>query len=120
MNYSVAGDDLLITDADHKLRWRGQPEQRAVEWATALRFADDGLALYHYYRPDHPYGEFRNLVRVRPDGSIVWRAELPGSDDKYVNAKLAAEGRLSAYSYRGYEVEIDLDTGRIVSKRFSK
>jgi hypothetical protein len=50
----------------------------------------------------------------------VWRAELPGSDDKYVNAKLAAEGRLSAYSYGGYEVEIDLDTGRIVSKRFSK
>lgn len=119
MNYRVAGDDLLIEDADHALCWCGQPDGRPVEWAIALRFADDGLALYHYYRPDHPYGGFQNLVRVRPDGSIVWRAELPGNDDKYVNAKLI-EGRLSAHSYGGYDVDIDVDTGRIIDRQFSK
>ena len=119
MNYRVADEDLVIEDADHELRWRGRPEARPVEWATATRITDDGLALYHYYRPDHPYGGFQNLVRVRPDGSIAWRAELPGSDDKYVQAKLV-EGRVFAYSYGGYDVEIDLETGRIVHRVFSK
>ena len=119
MNYRVDGDDLVIEDADHKLCWRGQPENRPVECATSIRIADDGLALYHYYRPDHPYGGFQNLVRVRPNGSIAWRAELPESDDKYVAVKLV-EGRIAAYSYGGYDVEIDLDTGRIVLKVFSK
>jgi len=119
MIYRVAEHDLIIEDADHQLRWRGQPEQRPVEWATAIRFAEDGLALYHYYRPDHPYGGFQNLVRVAPDGSIVWRAELPERDDKYVNANLVG-GRVSAYSWSGFDVEIDVDTGMIVSKRFSK
>jgi len=71
------------------------------------------------YRPDHPYGGFQNLVRVRPDGSIAWRAELPESDDKYVHAKLV-EGRVFAYSYGGYDVEIDLETGRILRRVFSK
>ena len=119
MNYRVDGNDLVIEDADHILVWRGQPENRPVEWATAIRIADDGLALYHYYRPDHPYGPFQNLVRVRPNGSIAWRAELPETDDKYVSAKLV-EGTISAYSYDGYYVKIDLDTGRIVTKVFSK
>jgi hypothetical protein len=119
MNFRVAGDDLVIEDAEGKVRWQGKPEQRPVEWAIAIRSSDDGLALYHYYRPDHPYGPFENLVRVRPDGSIVWRAELPTSDDKYVYANLR-EGRLFSYSYRGYDVEINVDNGRIISKRFSK
>lgn len=119
MNFHVAGDDLVIEDAGGKVRWRGKPEQRPVKWAIAIRSSDDGLALYHYYRPDHPYGPFQNMVRVRPDGSIKWRAELPESDDKYVSAKLL-EGRLTAYSYNGYYVEINVDNGRIISKQFSK
>jgi hypothetical protein len=119
LNFRVAGDELVIEDAEGKVHWHGKPEQRPVEWATAIRSSDDGLALYHYYRPDHPYGAFQNLVRVRPDGSIVWRAELPESDDKYVNADLR-EGRLFSYSYGGYHVEINVDNGRIISKQFSK
>lgn len=119
MNFRVESDDLVIEDAEGNVRWQGKPERRPVDWATAIRSSDDGVALYHYYRPDHPYGGFENLVRVRPDGSIVWRAELPESDDKYVNAILR-EGRLFSRSYGGYEVEISLDNGKIVSKRFTK
>lgn len=119
MNYRVVKDDLVIEDGEGKIHWRGKPEQRPVEWATPIRSSDDGLALYHYYRLDHPYGAFQNLVRVRPDGSIVWRAELPEGDDKYVSANLR-EGRLFSYSYGGYEVEINVDNGRIITKQFSK
>lgn len=119
MNFRVVDHDLVIEDPEGNVRWRGQPDQHPVEWAIPMRNTDDGIALYHYYRPDHPYGPFQNLVRVRPDGSIMWRAELPGTDDKYVGAKLV-EGRLSAYSYGGYDAEINVETGRIIAKRFSK
>lgn len=119
MNFRVAGDDLVIEDAGGNVRWQGKPEQRPVEWATAIPNSGDGIVLYHYYRPDHPYGGFENLVRVRSDGSVVWRAELPESDDKYVNANLH-EGRLFSYSYGGYDAEISLENGRIISKQFSK
>jgi hypothetical protein len=119
VNYRVVQDDLVIEDAEGKIHWQGKPEERPVEWAAAVPGSDDGLALYHYYRPDHPYGGFENLVRVRTDGSILWHAQLPAGDDKYVRSWLR-DNKLLAYSYGGFDVEINLENGRIIAKRFSK
>lgn len=119
MNYRVINGDLVIEDATGKIRWQGKPEQRPVEWAASISGSEDGLVLYQYYRPDHPYGGFENLVRVKADGSIVWHAQLPESDDKYTYASFTG-GKLAAYSYGGFDVEINLDNGRLTAKRFSK
>lgn len=119
MHFHAEADELLVWDVDGQLRWRGKPEQRPVQWAAAIPNSSDGLALYHYYRPDHPYGAFETLVRVRPDGSIVWRAELPETSDVYVTAGLT-NGRLFARSYGCYDVEINIETGKIVTKQFTK
>jgi hypothetical protein len=99
--------------------WRGRPEERDIRWTAAVPYSNAAIVLYEYYRSDHPYGGFENLIRINPDGSIVWRAELPEGDDKYVHASMA-DGRLLAHSYDGYEVEIDLEDGKIISKVFSK
>ena len=119
MTYTVENKELIIRNGAEKEVWRGRPEGHDVEWASTVPFSDDGIVLYHYYRPERPYGGFQNLVRVRPDGSIVWRTDLPSSDDKYVYAALR-DYRLYATSYGGFEVEIDINTGRIIERRFVK
>jgi hypothetical protein len=117
--FHAENGELVVRASDGTLHWHGQPENRPVEWATSIPGSTEGIALYHYYRPDHPYGPFENLVRLRPDSSIVWHAELPESDDKYVTAYLH-DGRLFARSWSCYEAEIDLATGRIIRKVFTK
>jgi hypothetical protein len=98
MEYKVSGEDLIVPDTNQKRLWHGRPEGYPVQWATAVPGSDDGVVLYYYYRPDKSYGAFENLVRVRPDGSIVWRAGLPASNDTYTNARFE-DGRLRAFSW---------------------
>lgn len=119
MNYRVVNGDLVIEDAGGRICWQGKPEQRPVEWAVTVPDSSDGVALYHYYRPDHPYGGFENLVRVKLDGSILWHAQIPESDDKYTVARLV-DRKLLAYSYGRWDVEISLENGRIVTRQFTK
>ena len=69
-----------------------------VEWAVTVPDSTDGLVLYHYYRPDHPYGRFENLVRVKLDGSILWHAQIPEGDDRITVARLVGR-KLLAYSF---------------------
>lgn len=57
-------------------------------------------------------------MRVRADGGIVWRAELPDPDNRYVEAELARAGvdaRALSYSLR-----LDLNTGRILERTWTK
>lgn len=119
MIYRVLNDTLTIVDAQGEVHWRGRPEPYPVQWASAIPGSPDGVVLYHYYRPDHPYGAFPNLVRVNSDGAIVWHAELPESDDKYVSAELRDE-KLHARSYGCFLVEISLENGRIVAQQLTK
>lgn len=80
--------------------------------------SDEGIVLLEYWaQPQHG---FRNLMRCRPDGSVVWRAELPDErDDAYVEVRWTAEG-LQAGSWSGYQVLFDPDNGRIISLTFTK
>jgi hypothetical protein len=120
MHYRVAGNELTVTDGSGTELWRGQPEGHPVAWAESVPGSDDGIVLYEYYRPERTYGCFDNLVRVRPFGSVLWRAELPSNEtDSYTAAEIS-EGALSAYSWSCYRVRIDLETGRITERVFSK
>lgn len=119
MNYRVVGKELTVTDGSGTELWRGQPEGFPVAWAGSVPGSDYGIVLYENYRPEKTYGSFDNLVRVRPFGSIVWRAQLPATGDVYTAAEIS-QGALSAFSCGCYRVRVDFDTGRITEKAFTK
>ena len=119
MKYTIADRALMVADGFGNELWRGLPEGYPVEWVTPIPEKTDAIVMYHYYRPKRPYGGFNNLVRIRPDGSIVWRADLPARDDPYTFAALEGT-KLIASSWNGFSVEIDLETGKIISQEFTK
>lgn len=88
------------------------------EVIAELPNAGDRIVLYPY---DSVSGRFRNLVRVRLDGSLVWEASLPTNDsqDAYVSAEVHS-GRLVANSWSCYRVFIDWSTGHVLDAEFTK
>lgn len=117
--YMVIDNSLVIKNADGVDVWRGQPEGQEVAWATSIPNSDDGLVLYEPYPAgwQQVHG-FQNLVRVSPNGTIVWRAELPEKATKYVSAKLLTD-RLKAFA-PSYDVDLNVDTGKILNQVWTK
>lgn len=75
------------------------------------------------FNPDaytEKFGQFPNLIALRPTGERLWTAELPTttSGDRYY--KVASRTPLVVYSVNSFECEIDPATGRIVARHFSK
>jgi hypothetical protein len=57
---------------------------------------------------------FRNVFRCKPDGSILWQAELPTeTGDVYTNIEWQG-GKLTAYSRSCISVNLDPNTGKIL------
>jgi|SRR6266567_4353939 len=119
MEYEVAGDEVVIRDNAHRRIWQGKPEGYVVRWASAVPGSNDGLVLYYYYVPDKRNQAFKNLVRIRPDGSTIWHADLPTRTDTYTNVQLDKR-KLTAWSWEGFTAEIDIETGRILDQLFTK
>lgn len=61
-------------------------------------------------------GSFKNILRCRLDGSIIWQADLPGVDDVYTNVEWQ-DGQLTAFSRSCVSVFLDPETGKISSLR---
>jgi hypothetical protein len=58
-----------------------------------------------------------NLYCASADGKIVWKAEKPDSYTLYSRMKLNEDGAtLSTYTLSGHACELDLKTGKILSK----
>ena len=68
-----------------------------------------------------PNRPFQNLVCVDPDGTMIWIAALPSasSTDAYVSFDLGTD-EVHASSWSGYRVRIDLRSGEIRGKTFTK
>jgi hypothetical protein len=63
---------------------------------------------------------FQNLMRVHSNGWIVWRAELPTSNnDVYTHMEWQGQ-ELKAFSASCYLVTLNLDKGEILSFEFTK
>jgi hypothetical protein len=91
--------------------------------AFSLPDTPDGVVLLDWMdRPPgieewHPY---QNVLRIRPDGSIVWRAELPSGETlKSFTATSWDEGRLIAQAW-SHRCVLDAETGRILETTFTK
>lgn len=63
-----------------------------------------------------PSGE-SNLYCISPAGKIVWKAEKPELYTLYSRVKLNEDGvTLSTYTLSGHACDLELATGRILSK----
>jgi hypothetical protein len=69
---------------------------------------------------EHPVGYTRNesnLYCLSNDGKVVWYAELPEANVLYSRVRFDDQGeKLLTYSTRGHACEIDLRTGKLLSK----
>ena len=63
-----------------------------------------------------PRGKF-NLYCISADEKIIWEAEKPDPYTLYSRVKLNEDGvTLSTYTLSGHACELDLGTGKILSK----
>jgi len=64
----------------------------------------------------YPLGE-SNLYFLSPSGELVWHAERPAPDAHYIRARLNEDGRsISAYTTGRHACEIDLRSGKLISR----
>ncbi len=63
--------------------------------------------------------QFRNLLCIERDGNVVWKAELPVSQDAFVSFQMTTDG-LVANSWSGYRVILNPATGKIMERQFVK
>ena len=120
--YFKSSDSLGVASAaTGELLGLDMPEGYAVRAVAAIAETDDCLVLLgsgtgKASQPRH----FENLWRYSHEKGVVWRAELPQSgSDSYVTFELKADG-LWANSWSGFRVAIDLESGAIRSKTFTK
>lgn len=61
-----------------------------------------------------------NIYSLDNEYKIIWYAEKPMSDDKYVNISYANELEIEAFTWDGFKVKINAINGKIINKSFSK
>ena len=116
-DYDVKEGRLIVRDLIADCVTCRQTFEVPVVQVLTLQSGDGCLVLLEYNASRKP--TFENLLRVRPDGTVVWRAELPQSHDAFV-AVVDRGNRVEAHTWNGFRVEIDLDTGRTKNVRFVK
>lgn len=62
---------------------------------------------------------FENLFCIERSGRIKWKAELPESQDAFVSFEKSST-HLIANTWKGYRVVLNLETGKIVERQFTK
>ncbi|MBE0672662.1 MAG: hypothetical protein IH588_18965 [Anaerolineales bacterium] len=62
-----------------------------------------------------PFSE-SNLYLVSPNGTVIWKAEKADLRSLYTRIKLNEDFTLSTFTTDGLFCEIDLKTGKIISK----
>jgi len=93
-----------------------------LDYPVADAFELEGRIIV-LFNPDaykEKFGQFSNLIALRPTGERLWVAELPTTTtgDRYY--KVASQTPLVVYSIYSQECEIDPATGRIKARHFFK
>jgi hypothetical protein len=120
--WAEAGE-AWAADADGAILWHGVVGGPRVLDALSIPGEDDGIIVLDWSSrpPDvqswHPYA---NLLRVRPNGEVVWQASAPKSETLgcWTGAGFS-EGRLCATGWASVS-ELDAATGEVRSTEFTK
>jgi hypothetical protein len=122
MNYSaiswVIRNGALVASRDGQKVWQGRPQGIRCLECTPIPEAQDVVVLLD---PDSQIrGPFKNVCRVRVDGSVLWWADLPTTgEDSYVALTQVGQ-HIFATSWSGYRATIDPVTGKIARSEFVK
>ena len=117
--FELESGTIIVTDlSDNNLIWKGKPNNHVVKQIIQTPEIKTCIALLD---PDQKNDRFHNLVKVDINGFILWEAELPDFSgvDCYVDVKFQ-DDFLVAHSWAGFKVIIDIESGQIVSKKFTK
>src|SRR5580693_9184731 len=95
---------IELYDDAGALRWSGRPLGFGASVVLSIPGTNDVIVLCNADER-RERGPFRNLLRVAPDGSVVWRADLPGEtgDDAYVAVRWVG-GKLVANTWSAHRV----------------
>lgn len=125
MQYWVESEDLWSAN-EAAVVWRGRPDGHAAVSAVLLPGTDDAVVLLLAESgPRNPLGKLKkwpNLVRIRPDGTVVWRASAgrgSGEGDWWVSVEVEAD-TLYANTWSCYRCRLDQESGSAVSSMFTK
>jgi hypothetical protein len=106
----------VFRDTDGSLRWSDFDGKKV----NAAFPSDDGMrCILLLERDSTTKPRFENLFCVDRDGARLWTATLPDTRDRFVVARMEADG-LHATSLSGYSVTFDPSDGRAVQYKFVK
>jgi hypothetical protein len=125
MRYWVESEDLWCAN-EQGVIWHGRPDGYPVYLAAALPGTDDAIAVLNWEAgPRNPLGNVKswpNLIRVRPDGTVVWRTLASigsGEPDFWVSLHITDRG-VFANTWSCYRRQLDQDSGRVLASMFTK
>ena len=82
--------------------------RKAATVKTSLSIDGSGDRVVLLYWATSEEQRFRNIVRLEQDGSIQWRVELPGRDERDCFVSLQRRGdRFCGKTFAGHEIEFD-------------
>lgn len=117
--YSLNEKNLQIKDGySQELIWEGKPDGYAALAIIPIPESEDCLVLLDF---NNNALRLKNIVRCKPDGSIAWRCQLPNSSgiDAYTSFIWTTQG-VESYSWSGFVVSLNVDSGIIISSMFVK
>jgi len=95
--------------------------ERGPEIEAEIFLADGDRILLFRYKAGGPKTQ-DNLVRMRADGGVVWKAEPlePSAGDSWVAVEMVPDEGLVANSWSCWRVRLDPATGVSIDKEFTK
>lgn len=78
----------------------------------------DYIVLLDYYHASQAR-LWANLRRLRSNGEVVWSASAPSSSDMFTDMEWR-DGRLFVWTWEGFMITVDPETGRFLEKGFTK
>jgi hypothetical protein len=116
MKYTTADGQLWIADEGGRITFHGALLGGRVRTVLPIEGTRDAIALLDYMGGPKV---FANLLRVTPEGEVVWRAAPPDhSADAWVS--LGATDPVRARSWSGFLCVIDSSSGEILESVFTK
>jgi hypothetical protein len=111
---TVENGDLIFRDFETRgIAWQGRPDGARVQQHVPVPRSDDVIVVLDTTAS--------NLVRVQPDGSLVWRSpEFRGAPSSFSGVGLPHQGRVEAAEWSSYAVVLDVESGEILSAEFTK
>lgn len=119
--YSIANGTLYIGQpSSDSIIWKGKPDGYQARELLELPDSNQCIILLDRSQESRPRS-FQNLIAINCCGDVVWRAELPdiSGTDAYVSFSLQ-NGSLFANSWSCFRVTIDLETGAILAREWTK